>query len=96
MYGKDVCRGGEGYGNTGGLGRDVRVVAVTMREGCELDEERGVCEAREVLQLLRGGKGGKVRLLEREVLEEGVEPGAGGGGLSGVVDAGQRESVLAL
>ena len=50
----------------------MRVVAVTVWEGCELEEKRGVCEAREVLQLLRGGKRSKVWLLEREVLEEGV------------------------
>ncbi len=50
----------------------MRVIAVTMWEGCELKEKRGVCEAREVLQLLRGGERGKVWLVKREVLEERV------------------------
>ena len=72
VYGQNVCRGGEGYGNTGWFGGDVRVIAIPVREGCELEEEGGVCEAWEIFQLFRGGKRSKVWLLEGEVLEEGV------------------------
>ena len=50
----------------------MRVIAIPVREGCELEEEGGVCEAWEIFQLFRGGKRSKVWLLEGEVLEEGV------------------------
>jgi hypothetical protein len=46
--------------------------------------------------LFRAGKGCKVWLLKGKVVEEGVEPGACGGGLGGVVDERERESVFAL
>ena len=36
VYGKDICRGGEGYCDAGRLGRDMWVVAVAMREGVKL------------------------------------------------------------
>ena len=46
--------------------------------------------------MFRAGKGCKVWLLKGKVVEEGVEPGAGRGGLGGVVDERERESVFAL
>ncbi len=55
VYGKDICRGGERYGDAGGLGGDMRVIAVAMREGGELEEEARVCEAWEICQLVRIG-----------------------------------------
>ncbi len=67
-----------------------------MGEGIELQEKGWVGEAWEVFQLFRAGKGCKVWLLKGEVVEEGVEPGACGGGLGGVVDERERESVFAL
>ena len=72
VHGQNVCRGGKGYGNAGWFGGDVRVIAIPVREGCELEEEGGVYEAWEIFQLFRGGKRSKVWLLEGEVLEEGV------------------------
>ena len=36
VYGKDICRRGEGYGDAGRLGGDMWVVAVAMREGVKL------------------------------------------------------------
>ncbi len=64
VYGKDICRGGKRYGDAGGLGGDVRVIAVTVREGGELEEEAGVCEAWEICQLVRIGERCEVWLLE--------------------------------
>ena len=42
----------------------MRVIAVTVREGGELEEEVGVCEAWEIFQLVRIGEGCEVWLLE--------------------------------
>ena len=64
VYGKNVCRGRKGYGNTSGFGGDVRVIAVTVRECGELEEEGGVCEAWEICQLFRIGVRCEVWLLE--------------------------------
>ena len=46
--------------------------------------------------MFRACKGCKVWLLKGNVVEEGVEPGACGGSLGGVVDERERESVFAL
>ena len=40
------------------------VIAVSVWECGELEEEGGVCEAWEIFQLFRGGKRSKVGLLE--------------------------------
>ncbi len=39
VYGQDVGRGGEGYGDAGWFGGDMWVVAVAMRESIELQEK---------------------------------------------------------
>ncbi len=46
--------------------------------------------------MVGGGDGGELRLAVQEVLEEGVEPGAGDWGLGGVVDVGEEESLVRL
>ena len=42
MDGPEVGGGGEGDGETGGFGGDVRIVALAMGEGVQLEEGDGV------------------------------------------------------
>ncbi len=50
----------------------MRVIAVTVWECGELEEEGGVCEAWEVYQLFRTSERCEVWLMEGQVVEEGV------------------------
>ena len=50
----------------------------------------------ELVRVVGGGDRGELRLAMQEMLEKGVEPGAGDWGLGGVVDVAEGESLVRL